>query len=149
MANYSWDKLQKYMEGKKDSMEKVVYQSMVSVSTDIILNTPVDEGFARNSWTMGINTTSVNYSTVRGPVGTAAINRVKGEMKKFKLGDEIYLLSNLVYMPVLEFGQYGTGAGATYRSTRDGFSVQAPNGMVRVAINRFQAGLDEAIKNEQ
>lgn len=145
MANYTFDKLERYLKQKAQDMEKGTARALFELSSDIVERTPVDEGFAKGSWTAGINKTSIAFNSSNG----VPTPQIKAESNKFKLGDSFYLLSNLVYMPVLEFGRYGTGAGATSKTTRDGFSTQAPNGMVRTAIDNFQQNLEEAIKNEQ
>lgn len=129
MANYTFDKLEQYLKQKAEDMETGTARALFELSSDIVNRTPVDEGFAKGSWTAGINKTSLAFNSSNG-VPTA---QIKAESKKFKLGDSFYLLSNLVYMPRLEYG----------------YSNQAPNGMVRRAIDDFQKNLDEAIKNEQ
>lgn len=129
MANYTWDKLEQYLKQKGEAMERGTANALFELSSDIVERTPVDEGFAKGSWTAGINKTSLAFNDSNG----IPTPQIKAESKRFKLGDTFYLLSNLVYMPKLEYGS----------------SQQAPQGMVRRAIDNFQSNLDEAIKNEQ
>lgn len=149
MANYDFSKLGKYLEDKGRDMEQGVANALFELSSDIINRTPVDEGAARSSWAADINKMSASYSDKGDKSGKRTINRTRAKTKRFKLGDTFYLFSNLVYMPKLEFGGYGTGAGATSKTTRDGFSIQAPHGMVRKSIDNFGKNLDKAIKDEQ
>jgi hypothetical protein len=133
MANYTFDKLEQYMKDKTRSMERVLFESLTDINTSITDTTPVDKGFAKGSWTTSINKMEAVTNTEPDRSGAASIARTKAEMNKFKLGDTVYHLSNLVYMPRLEYG----------------YSKQAPSGMVRRAIDNFQQNLDEAIKNGQ
>ncbi|MNT90915.1 hypothetical protein D3C72_2319290 [compost metagenome] len=54
-------------------------------------------------------------------------------MSDFTVGQMAYLINNLPYAIPLEFGH----------------SNQAPNGMVRVTIARFQQIVEQAIRNNQ
>lgn len=88
--------------------------------------TPVDTGFARNSWTVGINDPNVaRQAAARQDAEDADVEvnsldeaqlRILGA--KATNGDVVYLVSNAVYMRALEFGH----------------SQQAPNGMVRLTM---------------
>jgi hypothetical protein len=149
MANFDWSKLGAYLEDKGRDMEQGVGTALFELSSDIINRTPVDEGGARGSWTPDINQMSSSSSNTVDKSGKRTINSARAKTKKFKLGDTFYLFSNLVYMPKLEFGGYSQGAGATSKTTRDGFSIQAPHGMVRKSIDNFGKNLDKAIKDEQ
>jgi len=137
------------MEKKQRSLRQVAFQVFYELSSDIIMRTPVDTGYARGSWAAGINKTSLNWSGAPDRGGRSTLGKVSSSTKSFQLGDTLYLGSNLEYMSVLEYGQYGTGAYATSKTTRDGFSVQSPYGMVRVAIDNFGKNLEKAIKDEQ
>jgi hypothetical protein len=149
MANFDWSKLGAYLEDKGRDMEKGVGTALFETSADGINRTPVDEGGARGSWTADINQMSSNSSEDIDKTGQKAISRTRAKLKEFRLGDTFYLYSNLVYMPKLEFGGYSQGSDATSKTTRDGFSIQAPHGMLRIAIDNFGKNLNKAIKDEQ
>ncbi len=149
MATFDITKLAKYMADKQKSLDRVVFQAIYELSGDIIQRTPVMEGFARGSWTIGINKEPISYNNEEDTNGQSTIRKMGADLKRFRMGDTVYFGSNLEYMSVLEFGQYGTGSGATSKTTRDGYSLQAPNGMVRVSIDNMQRNVDRAVKDEQ
>jgi hypothetical protein len=87
--------------------------------------TPVDKGFARNSWVIGINGVAPfrqgaqRLSGDDGPVAIVSVDDGTTTLLGLQIGDEVHLTTNCVYMPPLE----------------DGHSQQAPTGMVWLAIN--------------
>ncbi len=48
-----------------------------------------------------------------------------------------WIINTLPYWPILEYVRYGTGQWAKVKTTRHGYSVQAPYGMVRVTVAEF------------
>lgn len=76
--------------------------------------TPVDTGFARASWRVGIN-------KARGSANSATPNQIIGSMAGVKAGDKLILTNNAVYIRRLEYGHSG----------------QAPQGMVRVVFMKL------------
>jgi hypothetical protein len=58
-----------------------------------------------------------------------------------------YFTSNLPYIWTLEHGGFGRGLGATNKTTRDGFSVQAPNGMFKISAIELQQTIKQVVKN--
>jgi hypothetical protein len=104
--------------------------------SSVIKDTPVDTGRAKGSWQTTIG------SPANGDLDrkeSAATSELGNRVAQFKMGSVIYLTSNLVYIGRLEFGTYGTGVGATSKTTRDGFSIQAPYGMARKNVARIQS----------
>jgi hypothetical protein len=109
-------------------------------------DTPADTGRARGSW----------QTTIGSPANgdpkrefSQAQSELKQRVAQFKMGSVIYLTSNLVYIGKLEFGTYGTGPGATSKTTRDGFSIQAPYGMVRKNAARIQSIVSKAVRDNK
>ena len=98
--------------------EAKIKKAFVSLSTDIIMDTPVLSGRLRNNWMVSVNKGS-NETTER--TGNESIGRVNAV--KFKLGDTLYLTNNLPYAERIEFM---------------GCSAKAPNGMVRRNLMRWE-----------
>jgi hypothetical protein len=95
--------------------------------------TPVDSGRLRGNWqaTIGAPATGeINRTGSALAANMAAIRDAPGKV--------FYYVNNLPYAAVAEFGQWGNGPYSTVKTTRDGYSVQAPYGMVRVTINKLQ-----------
>ena len=107
----------------------------------VVEKTPVDEGFARGSWVGTLNVAGTSPTDNSDRSGQSTINRAAAATASYNAGDTLIISSNLPYMPLLEFGGYGTGPTATDRTTRDGYSIQAPNGMVRITVREILAGL--------
>lgn len=87
--------------------------------------TPVDLGFARNSWVTGVNAPGEAQqprqpppSNERKPINLVAFRAMQAALVAAKLGDIVYLTSNCVYMNRLEYGHSG----------------QAPAGMIRLTV---------------
>lgn len=107
------------------------------VFTQIIAATPVDTGRLRGNWqtTEGSPAQSVTERTEKQGGGAATEEARRVLSKGLGL---FWLANNLPYAAVAEFGKWGTGPGATEKTTRDGYSVQAPTGMVRTTHNRIK-----------
>ena len=105
--------------------------------------TPVDTGFARNSWVAGINgigafrqpSTDPNRQPRRDGereqiYPTVSVDEGQIALLDMKLGDEVHLTSNAAYMGALD----------------DGHSGKAPNGMIALAILAAQLMVDEVAR---
>ncbi|MGC6344878.1 HK97 gp10 family phage protein, partial [Pasteurella multocida] len=88
--------------------------------------TPVDTGQLRASWTVSVNGMPQNYNG-----DTSALNTAK-------FGDTIIIATDKPYAPVIEYGLYPKPGGI---KTENGFSTQAPQGMVRITVQEMQAWL--------
>lgn len=98
---------------------------------DIILKTPVDTGAARGSWTVSIGALPRRYNSENDKTGQSTIAKNLTRLTKLKSGESVYLASNKVYMPLLEYG----------------WSKQSPAGMVRIAIRKWQRYMKNAVRN--
>ncbi|EPN0450519.1 HK97 gp10 family phage protein [Salmonella enterica] len=162
-----------FCEKAKKNPEIVMRQVSIKLFRAIILGSPVDTGRFRNNWfaAMGPNP-SMETTNYTGKEGTAAINRmtrVVGESRGMGW-TELTLTNNLPYATVIEFGGYPSGFTGPARpdasglasfvgpqklsgfvgpkrqreqKTINGFSKQAPQGVVRVNIARFNTLLNE------
>ena len=101
---------------------------------NIVQETPVDEGRARNNWFLSIATPSSATTTSKAK-GLGAIRQLSS-MPKRVLNRKIYYTNNLPYISKLEYGGF-TNKPETEK-TRGGFSKQAPNGWVRKTLIKIQ-----------
>lgn len=130
---------------------------------DIVRMTPVDTGRARGSWTVGIYTLPAQYNTGEDKSGGDTIIRGQNTISGFDLSrGSAFIVSNLEYMPVLEYGgypktvKYGSRPKGLKKGenpggfgvilSAGGFSMQAPRGMVRVSISRYQEFVRRAVR---
>ena len=98
--------------------------SVAELFNQVVEATPVDTSAAKRSWLMGSSNT--------GRVGNSIMSVQPQEVSP--IGRDTLLFSNLPYMIVLEDGLYpqpGT------ERTVNGYSAQAPKGMVKVAASRW------------
>lgn len=129
MSKFTLD-IQAFVAKAKKNPEIVMRQVSMKLFSAIILGSPVDTGRFRNNWFANTGPTpSSETTTYTGKQGTAAINRMSKVVNGSRgMGwTELTLTNNLPYAQRLEYG----------------WSKQAPVGMVRVNIARFQQLINE------
>lgn len=117
----------KFVEKAKKNPETVMRQVSIKLFSAIIKATPVDTGRARNNWFASGSTPSQETTTYGAPQGTATIQRATAVINTATDWHEFTLTNNLPYIQRLEYG----------------WSKQAPQGMVRTNISRFQQLINE------
>jgi len=118
-------------------IEDAARTTFIELFTSIIKDTPVDKGRLRGNWQTTRNTpAATKTSSVQKDETGQATSQAHSVVTK---PDLYYLTNNMPYAETAEYGTWGTGAGATHKTTRDGFSIQAPYGMVRKNIKRLQS----------
>ncbi|MGY2190500.1 hypothetical protein [Pseudomonas pergaminensis] len=90
-------------------------------------------GRFRANWNFSIGSVDNSFRIHPDPTGTEATARLVAGAIEFKAGQTAFIVNNLPYAIPLEFGH----------------STQAPGGMVRVTVARFQQIVLEAIRNNQ
>lgn len=140
MGSFALD-VRAFVEKAKKNPEIVMRQVSMKLFSAIILGSPVDTGRFRNNWFASGATPSIETTAYTGKQGTAAIARVSKVITEARgYGwTELTLTNNLPYANVIEYGGY-PGDGP---NTIGGFSKQAPQGVVRVNVLRFQQLIDE------
>ena len=115
---------QEIIEFNKKAMTKSLLatkKAIISLTTDIIYDTPVDTGRLRNNWIPSINQGS-NFSMLgfdtskRRSKERPTLQETITKVNTLQLGDTFYFTNNLQYAKRIEF---------------DGWSAKAPQGMVR------------------
>lgn len=90
-------------------------------------------GRFRANWNFSIGSVDNSFRIHPDPTGAEATARLVAGAIEFKAGETAFIVNNLLYAIPLEFGH----------------STQAPGGMVRVTVARFQQIVLEAIRNNQ
>ena len=129
--------IQLYAEKVGATLDETLRAVALDLYGAIIKDTPVDTGRAKGNWQTTLGSPAVGVIERTSEDG--AIAEMNEEVAKFKGDTTMYLTNNLPYIGTLEYGGYGTGDGATEKTTRDGFSIQAPYGMVRKNVVRVKA----------
>lgn len=121
------DQIRAFSVKASQAHDKIVRDTTIALFTNVITETPVDEGTAKGSWQTTVNTPAtgqadrVDYSGSQA-IAEAVANTPEGA------GQITCLTSNLVYIERLE----------------NGWSGQASHGMVRINVDRFQRMIDES-----
>ena len=122
--------LNKLCECAKDKAHIVVRKAAFELQGMMIDTSPVRTGRFRSNWAVGLG--AINTSTDAAPdkTGDAAKGRAQAALQGWKPGQTIYLSNSLPYALRLERG----------------WSQQAPQGMVRLTVQRYGDALAEAVK---
>ncbi len=105
--------------------DKIRRASALEVFKLIIMATPVDTGRARGNWQASLNAPIETATSTEDKGGGAALSAALASLGG--LTDVVYFTNNLPYIEKLEY---------------EGHSRQAPNGMFRLSIARW----DEIVK---
>lgn len=139
MGSFSID-VRAFVEKTKKNNETVMRQVSLKLFSAIIKASPVDTGRFRMNWQAASGgNTAVGVKTGVDPSGSKAIDQMASVVSRDPSWYEFTLANNLPYAPVIEYGGY-PGDGP---NTVGGFSKQAPQGVVRVNVLRFQQLIDE------
>ncbi|PYD05940.1 hypothetical protein [Pseudomonas syringae group genomosp. 3] len=90
-------------------------------------------GRFRGNWMFGIGAPNNTITEEVDPSGSKSNARIANGVLEFRAGDVAYITNSLPYAIPLEFGH----------------STQAPNGMVRVTLTKFQKTVEDAIRKHQ
>jgi hypothetical protein len=145
--------LAKFAEKTGQNTDRVIVQVCAGLSKSIIEKTPVMSGRARGNWIPTINgasKTTLKKTDKRG--GNTAAKAQRAALKA--PGKVFYLVNNLPYINMLEYGGYPQPVKrGTWRKDKGmyevrssgGFSIQAPRGMVGLSVLEFRRRIREAI----
>lgn len=133
--------LAKFAKQAGKNADLVVTKVCLDAATRVIEKTPVDTGRLRANWQATIGQPAGGQVEAEDKQGAMTIQKVLGPAGQAP-GRLFYLTNNLSYAVVAEFGMWGSGDGATQKTTRDGHSIQAPSGMVRVTMAEIQRSLE-------
>ena len=104
-------------------MDLAVRKIAIEMFKRIILKSPVDTGRFRGNWQLAIGSVPNGTLELDDKTGTATIAKGAATALGFNAGETIFFANNLPYARRLE----------------EGYSQQAPNGMVALTIQEFQS----------
>jgi len=99
----------------------------IKLFSSVIMDSPVDTGRFRGNWMASIDGPKDGTTAGFDPTGAGSVSRAESFVKSLKGGRVTFLVNNLPYAIALEYGHSG----------------QAPQGMVRRNVARFQRLVDE------
>lgn len=117
----------KFVEKAKKNPEKVMRQVSIKLFSAIIKASPVDTGRFRMNWMASGGTPAFGVTDATDKSGNIAIGNATSFVLKAADWHEFTLTNNLPYAQRLEYG----------------WSQQAPAGMVRTNVSRFQQLINE------
>ena len=151
-----------FVKKSKLAPNVVLRKIAIDLFSNVIKRTPVDTGMLRANWQVGLGSAPEGTVAFSDKSGSRAIQQVAAKAAQARWGTSIFLVNNLPYALVVEFGgypdpvkrgtyvaagktRYGiTGPGWVKRSS-GGYSNQAPAGMVRVSLQEMKAYMDRII----
>lgn len=134
----------KVVQKRADHVRRVV---AVDVFSKVITRTPVDTGRLRGNWNISSGSPDYSTSPKRDPSGAEAFAEIRTKVKNAQESESIWMANGLVYAPIVEYGLYPSRGGGETEKTINGYSKQAPKGMVRITVAEFDAAIRRAVKS--
>lgn len=122
MGSFS-QQLAKFEDKTTRKLDLAAQKIALELFSRVILRSPVDTGRFRGNWQVQVGGVPSGTLELDDKAGTAAIGKVQAASAGLVSGDVIYLANNLPYGPRLE----------------DGYSGQAPAGMIGLTVQEFQS----------
>ena len=120
--------LRQFADKAGRNAELVFRKVSIDVLSRLVLRSPVDTGRFRANWQIGIG--SVGYILDSFDVsGRKTIAEGTARIEKINLGQSVWISNSLPYGPRLE----------------NGYSKQAPSGMVKVTVSEYQQLISRAV----
>ncbi len=125
--------LAKFAEQATEAIDASLREVIIEVAGSLIQMSPVDSGRFRGNWQFSLVTPDNSTSLNVDPTGVETLGRIVAAAGVFTAGQTGFITNSLPYAIPLEYGH----------------STQAPTGMVRVTLARFQEIVNEAVRNNQ
>lgn len=117
------------------ALDRAVRMIVIEVGSSIIRMTPVDTGRLKGEWQFTIQPATSETSAIdKNKEGTKTIAKFQGDSLVYKAGMVGYITNLMPYAIPIELG---------------GSKKQAPAGMVRVTLERFQQIVNKAIQEHR
>lgn len=127
--------------GKTFYKVEVFYRELCQELTKIMVyRTPIDTGAAQANWQVGINRPDWKNTDAPNKNMIMVSEEKMKLLDDVKITDTVWITNSMAYILHLEKGLYGDGP-----KTRDGYSLQAPAGMVSVTFAELRMHLQKAV----
>ncbi|OBX06185.1 HK97 gp10 family phage protein [Gallibacterium genomosp. 3] len=123
MGTFSID-ISKFVNKTEKQANQIVRKIALETYNRVKEKNPVDTGQLRRSWTVSTGTFPATFDGNYNAITTALLT------------DTINIATDKSYAPMLEYGLYPKPGGG---KTINGFSTQAPKGMVRITVKEIAA----------
>ncbi|MBT2333622.1 HK97 gp10 family phage protein [Variovorax paradoxus] len=108
----------------------VVKKVAIDILARVVMRSPVDTGRFRGNWQLTVGAPASGNLATEDKGGASTVNAGTAALASFQVGPTIFITNNLPYGPRLEY---------------EGYSKQAPSGMVRVTVSEFEGLIRKAI----
>lgn len=144
--------LDKLADKYKADLEQVARKSTFDLFNAVNLRTPVDTGRFRANWNVSYN--APDYAITESTNQSRANSEIS-KVLSLPVGGVIYLCNGLPYGRHLEYGLYPSPVkrGTYNKKTKsyeirssNGYSKQAPSGMIRISVREYRDYVNRAIK---
>lgn len=142
MADFM-DTINQWVESVETSIDDTLQTIAIKVGESVIMLSPVDTGRFRGNWQMTFDAPASSSLVRYDQVGESTIQMLASKVNSFTAGQVAYIQNHVLYGHDLEWGTYN---GPTDKVTENGFSNQAPYGMVRVTEEQFTRIVEEAVR---
>lgn len=122
--------LQGFAQRTGIKFDKVLRKVVIDMTSEIVRMTPVDTGHARSNYFWG-NSRVSNIDPAMSKNGSESLVRSFEFSKEVRAGGTCYITNNLPYILKLEY---------------ESWSKQAPAGMARVTVARWQGIVNAAVR---
>ena len=120
--------LRKLIEKAKVAPDLVVRKATLDIHASVVDMSPVDTGRFKGNWNIAYGSPDLTVTTNTDPSGSEAKSKALAAAASYA-GQSVYITNNLPYAIPLEYGHSG----------------QAPQGMVRVTVARWNGHIEKAI----
>ena len=121
--------LQKFRSKTEEKMERAARTIVLKAFSECIQMSPVHTGRFKGNWQTSTTAIPSGVLETTDPSGAIARGKVEAAVATMELGDVVHMANNLPYARRLE----------------DGWSKQAPAGMVKLTVQRWQPIANEII----
>lgn len=119
------------MKRAGDKADLVVKKVAMDIAAQLVNRSPVDTGRFRANWRVGMGAPNMATSTSTDKAGSSTVMAMTGAIDSYTTGQTIWLTNSLPYAQRLE----------------NGWSKQAPSGMVRLTILSWRRAVSNAVRN--
>jgi hypothetical protein len=119
----------RFAEKAGRNADLVIRKVGIELLSSVIKKSPVDTGRFRANWNVSLGNPDYSTSDATDKGGAVSIARGAAALSGFGTGGVAYITNNLPYAQRLE----------------NGYSTQAPAGMVRITVAQFQDFIRDAL----
>lgn len=124
------EQLEGFAEYAKAKADEVFKSVVIQIGASVINLSPVDTGRFLANWQFTIGAPANTSLDEKDQDSSKTLARFISEVRPLTYGQTAYIVNNLVYAIPLEYGH----------------SRQAPSGMVRITLARFQEIVNKALE---